>query len=208
VPGGIIYNTQRVPYAPTKLEDLLKPEWKGKIASTPYASGFDLLAASDVWGEERALDFARKLTGQISGLIRCNELDRIASGEFIAFAMDCLGREWLEMRRKGAPLMHVVPADLAAQRFYYMVVPKNSKSPAASKLFATFLHTPEGQKLIWKWTDTDLHTYSDGEMAKEIGQYVQKGIVFKQFVISWYMEHPEALESLRKVVPILTGASK
>jgi ABC-type Fe3+ transport system substrate-binding protein len=208
LPGGIIYNTRHAPYAPTKLEDLLKPEWKGKIASTPYASGFDLMSATDMWGEERAFDYARKLTGQISGLIRCAELDRIASGEFLALVMDCLGREWLVEQRKGAPIQHVVPADMPMQSFYYLVVPKNSRNPAAAKLFTTFLHTPEGQKLIFKHTESDLHSYADGEMAKEVGRYTAKGVVFKQIVVSWYMAHPETVATQRKIIPILTGAAK
>ena len=38
---------------PTTLADFLRPEWKGKIASTPYSAGFDVLYAADVWGKER-----------------------------------------------------------------------------------------------------------------------------------------------------------
>jgi ABC-type Fe3+ transport system substrate-binding protein len=201
-PAGIIYNTQQAPYAPTKLSDLLKPEWKGKIASTPYASGFDLMAAT--WGEEQTLDYARKLSTQIAGLIRCSELERVATGEFIGFAMDCLGTDWRELQRKGAPINHVIPADLAAQRFYYMAIPKHARSPAAAKLFIAFLSTPEGQKLAWKWGDSDLHTYPDGNMAKEFAEYDKKGVKFHQFTVDWYNEHPEALATLRKVVPILT----
>ena len=208
LPGGIVYNPQKVPYPPTKLTDLLKPEWKGKIASTPYASGFDLLAASDMWGEEKALEFARTLSKQISGLIRCNELERIASGEFIAYEMDCIGREWLSLARAGAPVQHVVPEDLPGQRFYYMVVPKNSKAPNAAELFITFLETHEGQELIWKYADTDLHTYPDGHMWNEVKAYEDKGIKFKQFTIEWFNAHPEALATLRKVIPILTGAAQ
>lgn len=204
-PGGIIYNTMRAPYPPTKLEDLLKPEWKGKIASTPYASGFDLLSSNDVWGGERTLDFARKLSAQMAGLMRCNELERIASGEFIAYAMDCTGTDWQELKRKGAPINHVVPADFAAVRFNYTTVPKNSANPNAAKLFVTFLHTPEGQKLLWRYMTADLHTYPESQMASVVQEYEKKGVKFHQFDILWYLAHPEAREGIGKVVPILTG---
>jgi hypothetical protein len=33
----------------------------------------------------------------------------------------------------------------------------------------------------------------------------KKGVKFHQFTIPWYLEHPEAREGIRKVVPILTG---
>jgi ABC-type Fe3+ transport system substrate-binding protein len=205
LPGGIIYNTEKAPSKPTKLADLLKPEWKGKIASTPYAASWELISASDVWGETKALDFARQLTTQLAGLIRCNELERIATGEFLAFAMDCTGRDWVEMQRKKAPVAHVVPEDFPAQRFYYMAIPKNAASPNAAKLFVTFLHTTEGQKLIYKWSDTDLHTYADSEVAKEVKEYEQRGVKFRQYTVEWHLEHPEALAGQRKAVPILAG---
>ena len=205
VPGGIVYNTQRAPYPPTRLTDLLKPEWKGKIASTPYASGFDLLSSTDVWGEEKTLDFARKLSDQIAGLMRCNELERIASGEFVAYAMDCVGRDWAELAARGAPIKHVIPSDFGAVRFNYTTVPQNAAHPNAAKLFVTYLHTPEGQKLVWKHVNSDLHTYTDGEMGKVVAEFEKSGGKFYFFTIDWYIKHPEAREGLRKVVKILTA---
>ena len=205
IPGGIIYNTQRAPYPPTKLEDLLKPEWKGKIASTPYASGFDLLSSTDVWGSERTLDFARKLSAQMAGLMRCNELERIASGEFIAYAMDCTGTDWQDLKRRGAPINHVIPTDFPAVRFNYATVPKNAANPNAAKLFITFLHTPEGQNFLWRHQTADLHTYPEAQMGIFVRDLEKKGVKFHQFDIPWYLAHPEAREGIGKVVPILTG---
>ena len=43
--SGATYNSQLAPMKPTRLEDFLRPEWKGKIASTPYSAGFDILSA-------------------------------------------------------------------------------------------------------------------------------------------------------------------
>ncbi|HEY4134538.1 MAG TPA: extracellular solute-binding protein [Alphaproteobacteria bacterium] len=204
LPGGIIYNTQRAPSVPTNLTDLLKPEWKGKIASTPYASGFDLLSSKDVWGEERTLDFARKLSAQISGLMRCNEFERVASGEFAAYALDCTGTDWQEWVKKGMPIGHVIPDDFAAVRYNYMTVPVNAVNPHAAELLITFLHTPEGQKFIWNERYADLHTYEDGQMAKEIDEHKKRGVVFHEFTIDWYTAHPEIRESAAKVVKIMS----
>jgi iron(III) transport system substrate-binding protein len=191
IPGGIIYNPQRAPYPPVNLTDLLKPEWKGRIASTPYASGFDLLSATDVWGKERTLDFARKLSTQLAGLVRCNDFERISSGEYIAYALDCTGTDAQTWEDKGAPIRHVIPADFPALRYYYMTVPTNAANPNAAKLLIVYLHTPEGQKLVWKMRHADLDTYADGQMAKEINAYEAKGLVFHKFTIAWYLEHPE-----------------
>lgn len=84
-----------------------------------------------------------------------------------------------------------------------MSIAKNAANPNAAKLFTTFLHTPEGQKLIWKWSDTDLHTYPESPLAKEIADYEQRGIKFRQYTVEWHLQHPEALLGQRKAVPIL-----
>ncbi|MGH7032213.1 MAG: ABC transporter substrate-binding protein [Stellaceae bacterium] len=204
MPGGIVYNTKLAPMKPTKLVDLLRPEWKGKIASTPYAGSWELLTGSDIWGE-RGIAFARDLSSQLAGLIRCSDLERVASGEFVAFAMDCTGREWIDLARKGAPIAHVVPDDFAALRFYYMSIPKNASDPNAAILFVCFLETPEGQKLIWKYIDTDLYTYPDSRLAPEAGALEKRGINFHKFTIAWHRAHPEGQIGLKKAVKLLAG---
>src|SRR5205823_13867870 len=88
---GIGYNTQKVTGAavPKSLQDLLKPDLKGRIASTPYAANFDYLAMDALWGEQRTVDYVTQLGKQLAGLIRCDEDTRLASGEFDAFALTC-----------------------------------------------------------------------------------------------------------------------
>jgi ABC-type Fe3+ transport system substrate-binding protein len=205
LPGAIIYNPTLVPYKPTKLVDLLKPEWKGKIATTPYAAGWELMTANDVWGVDRALDFAKQLSGQVAGLIRCNDLSRIASGEFIAFGPNCGGRDDITMKEKGAPIDEVIPADFPAERYYYATLPKNSGDPNAAKLFVLFLESAKGQELVWEGTKTDLHTYPESHFAKVIDDYQKQGIKFQEFTVDWFLQHPEALTGQRKAVPILAG---
>lgn len=204
LPGGISYNTQLVSNPPTKITDLLNPEWKGKIASNPYGSTFELLSASDVWGEEKALDFARKFSAQVSGLIGCGDMERVASGEFALFALDCSGRSSVQFARQGAPLGFVLGSDFAAQRYYYMVIPKNAAHPNAGKLFVTFLMTPEGQKIIWKTGDYDLHMFPDSGMHQVIADYEAKGAKFREFDLAWWAQHPEAVAGQRKAVDIIT----
>ena len=204
LPGGIVYNTQLAPHPPTSLMDLLKPEWKGKIASNPYGASFELLTAGDVWGEEKALDFARKFSGQISGLIGCPDMERVASGEFVLFAMDCSGRNWVQFQRQGAPLGFITPSDFAAQRYYYMVIPKNAAHPNAGKLFVAFLLTTEGQRILWKTGDYDLHTFPDSGMHRVIADYEAKGVKFREFTLDWWLQHPEVVAAQRKAVDIIT----
>src|SRR5918996_5713295 len=79
---GVSYNRQLVPDKdlPRRLDDLLNPKWKGKIASTPYAASFDRLVS--VIGLERPRDFLKRFTQNVAGLIRCGEEERLGGGGF------------------------------------------------------------------------------------------------------------------------------
>jgi len=43
---------------------------------------FEDLATPELWGEQRTLDFLTKFSGQVRGLIRSGEEERIVNGEF------------------------------------------------------------------------------------------------------------------------------
>ena len=134
--SGATYNSRLAPMKPTTLADFLRPEWKGKIASTPYSAGFDVLYAADVWGKERTTEYVTKLSAQITGLIRCGEAERIATGEYLALVMDCTGQDALQWQEKGAPVGQMMPLDAAQLRYYYFAIPKNAQHPNAAKLYS------------------------------------------------------------------------
>ncbi len=107
---GVQYNTNAVKGndIPKRIEDVLNPKWKGKIASTPYAAGMREFATPDFLGREKMVDFTRKLSKQIAGLMRCGEVERITSGEFIMLAFTCGGNDVNVAKRTGAPVGHSV----------------------------------------------------------------------------------------------------
>ncbi len=203
LPGGIIYNTKRAPERPESLADLLKPEWKGKIASNPYAASFDNLASPDFWGPEKTLEYAKKFSAQLAGLIGCPDVERVASGEFVAFAMACSGVEWVKPARDGAPIAMSVPKDYAAQRYYYLVIPKNAAHPNAGKLFAIYALTKAGQKVAWEHDDHDLHMFPDSGMSKVIADYEKRGIKFTELSVNWLEKQPNLRAVQEKAIKIL-----
>ena len=203
--SGITYNTSLVPYVPTTLADLLKPEWTGKFASTPYAAGFDTLSGTDVWGPEKTLDYVRKLSKQISGLIRCNEIERVASGEYVAMAMDCSGQAAATWKVRGAPVDQAVPLDAAQFRYYYLAVPRNSAHPNAATLFALFLQTPTGQSMLWDLWHCDLHFYPESHMGQLAGKLEAQGAKFSQSTTDWILAHPEVAKTTAEAIKILTS---
>lgn len=208
--SGVTYNSRLVPsgVVPKRLDDFLKPEWKGKIASTPYAASFDVLAAEEFWGPKKTLDFVRKLSGQIAGLMRCGEAERIATGEFIALVMDCTGQDAFVWQEKGAPLDQMIPADAAQKRYYYFTLPKNAANPNAAKLYIAFTMTEEGQKLAWKTWKIDLHLFPESNLKRKVGELEKEGVKFFEASIEWWMKNPQINKTKDEMVKILTAGKR
>jgi len=202
--SGATYNSSLAPMQPKTLDDFLKPAWKGKIASTPYAAGFDVLLASDVWGKDRTITYVRKLSQQIAGLIRCGEAERIATGEYLALVMDCTGQDALVWQAKGAPLAQMMPLDAAQERYYYFGVPKNAPHPNAAKLFTLFLMTPEGQDISYDTWKIDLHVFPGSRTGEMVDQYSKMNVKFKEVTTEWYLRHPEIDAYKRELIKIIT----
>jgi ABC-type Fe3+ transport system substrate-binding protein len=196
---GITYNTSRVAPGdvPTSLQDMLKPQYKGRVASTPYASGFDWLATSDFWGEPRTREFVSKLADQVAGLIRCGEMPRISSGEFDFLALDCGGFEALKAQRRGEPLASVIPTDVAAITYWYMSVPRNAAHPAAAKLWINYLLSREAQDVLWELDAQDHYRVPGSQQAAAIAQLEARGAKPVQVDVAFFERHnPQELDRI------------
>jgi iron(III) transport system substrate-binding protein len=202
---GATYNSRLAPFKPKTTADFLKPEWKGKFASTPYAAGFDTLSATDVWGPQKTLDYARQISKQISGLIRCSEMERIASGEFLALVFDCSGQGAMVWKNRGAPLDQVVLLDAAQLRYYYMLVPKNAAHPNAATLFTAFMQTPTGQSILWNSWHSDLHLYPESNIKKQADAIIAQGGKFAEASAEWAAKHPEVEATTNEAIKILSA---
>jgi ABC-type Fe3+ transport system substrate-binding protein len=198
---GITYNASKITgdAIPKNMQDLLKPEFKGRLASTPYAAMFDRLATDEFWGEQRTMDYVTKLSAQAGGLIRCGEDQRVASGEFDLFALDCGQDSSLRARAKGAPLAQSIPADAAALVYWYMGVPKNAAHPNAAKLFIEYLMSREGQDIMYQTSFDDNHLLPGSHVAEPIAKLQASGVTFKEIDIGFVQRNDEQKsERLRK----------
>jgi iron(III) transport system substrate-binding protein len=183
---GITYNINLVAgdAVPRTMQDLLKPQYKGRIASTPYAATFNRLASPEVWGEERTLEYTRRLADNVAGLIRCSELERLANGEFDLFALDC-GAEWRKFKRDGAPIGHVIPADAAVLVYWHVAVPRNAVHPNAAKLWIDYLLGREGQDIMFQYEQADNHLVPGSHLAPEIEAMQAQGVQFTDVDVSF-----------------------
>lgn len=151
---SIAYNTKQVlpEKVPKTYADLLDPQWKGKMA-WPYANTgryLFLINLRSAWGEERALDYARKLAEQkiinfAAGSAR-TLVDRVIAGEY-AIALNIYAHHPLISAGKGAPvnsqLMDPVPSAAGT-----LAVVKGAKHPHAAMLLVDFILGREGQEIM------------------------------------------------------------
>ncbi len=191
--SGITYNTNFVPAneVPKKLEDVLNPKWKGKIASTTNAAIFDRVAMRPDWGVERMKAFITRLAAQVGGLVRASENERVISGEFIMLVMDGGGHQVRKQQLKGAPVGHVIPEDAGNISFGYMGVPRTSAHPNLAKLFINMVMSEEGQKVVFETHFADHHELPASQSAAALAELTAKKAKMLRVDIDFVMKHPE-----------------
>jgi iron(III) transport system substrate-binding protein len=205
---GIAYNSNALKGKdiPRSLQDLLRPELKGRVASTPYAAGFDRLGTDYLWGKKRTVDFARKLSKQISGLIRCSEMERLANGEFDVFGLTCSQSNALMPASKGAPIGFTLASDAPIVMYLYEAVPTTSAHPNAAKLWVNYLLSKEAQKILYETSFQDLHLLDGSKTRKTVDALRTKGAKFLLVDTEFYQKHnAKALRKFNKGIQKILG---
>ena len=208
---GITYNTNKLKgdQVPKTMQDLLKPQFKGHIASTPYAAGFDYLASDEMWGEQKLFDYLPKFSAQVSGLLRCSDMNRIANGEFDVFALDCSQSETLKDKAQGQPIDIVVPSDAAFTTLLYLAVPKGVAHPDAAKLFVNYMATREAQDLLYQNSYADTHFVPGSKTAKLLDDLKSSGAKVTDINLQWVQSQGDKEAArLKRAVDILSAAGK
>jgi ABC-type Fe3+ transport system substrate-binding protein len=203
---GILYNKQVAPQfgKADKMADLLKPEFKGKLYTTPYLAGFDVLVGKDVWGFDKTSDFIQQFAQNIGGLVACAGVDRIASGEIPALALSCSGSE-AHLPKYSGVLGESVLLDVASRRFDYLCVPVNAAHPNAAILFALYASSPEGQmKILHDGFGAELDNYAETPTHRQIVGLEKEGAKFIDVTTNWYGSHPGIEDDLGKLIRIVT----
>mgnify|MGYP001604735884 CR=1 FL=1 len=151
-PWGIAYNTEKVKGAdiPKDWPDLLNPKFKGQfLLPDPRASN----SYSDHWGiiiDRYGEDFLVKLRElnprqYPSGVPSTNAL---GAGEG-AVQAPAVSAQISATRDKGAPIGLVIPSYATGVEMQIILTHRSkAKHPAAARLFAHFVMTPEGNKIF------------------------------------------------------------
>lgn len=203
---GVVYNSDLVKGAdiPKTLADTLKPKWKGKIASTPYAAGMREFAMPDLLGTKKMTAYTKKLSNHIGGLMRCGSMNKITSGEFLMLVLSCGDQYVNQAQRRGEPLGYSLMDEAVVSHTRYGSVPVHSQAPNAAALFVVWLHTKEGQKWMWENVGMDLPLYPESHMRKKLLAQKAKGAKIVMNSPQWlaaqggYVKTRKALQKILK----------
>jgi iron(III) transport system substrate-binding protein len=200
---SIAYNTRLVPQAkvPKKYEDLLDPQWKGKMA-WPYANTgryLFLINLRIAWGEDKAMAYFKKLSEQkiinfASGSAR-TLVDRVIAGEY-PIAINIYAHHPLISAAKGAPvnsqLMDPVPSAAGT-----VAAIKGSKHPHAAMLLMDFMLSKEGQQILSKAHYFPAHP--DVDAAPELAGIVPRKAGYKENFVN-PQQLKDQIESTDKIL--------
>jgi iron(III) transport system substrate-binding protein len=143
------YNTGKVKRdeLPASYEGFADPKWKGRIALEATDNDW-MYGVIKFMGEDRGIDFFRKLSAlkpeMRKGHILVAQL--VAAGE-LNVCLTIYSGNADSIKAKGGPIDWVAVEPLVG-RPQALAVAKNAPHPHAALLFADFVLSPEGQKLL------------------------------------------------------------
>jgi ABC-type Fe3+ transport system substrate-binding protein len=167
---AIAYNTKAASAAdvPTNWAGAVDERFKGKATGSSFLLPRLVGALGIVWGEEKALDFARGLRERSDILLtRAPRESLLQSGERI-FAFGEIDSQVRGFAADGLPVGMVVPEPVVMGQFGASVV-KDAPHPNAARLLAGFLASPDGKHARQQATgQADYGPTAENELAKKI----------------------------------------
>ncbi|AXE23962.1 ABC transporter substrate-binding protein [Streptomyces globosus] len=163
--GGYISigcDARRIPVCPQTFADLLKPEYKGKVAlnGNPTKSGSAFggvyaaaLANKGSFGDiQPGIDFFGQLKKSGNFIPVESTPATVEKGETpISIDWDYLNAGYADQfKDKGVDWKVAVPADGVYAQYYSQAINKDAPHPAAARLWMEFLYSTEGQNLWLK----------------------------------------------------------
>jgi len=203
------YSTKDVPpnKVPNSLAGLLAPEWKGKIATMSYQGVIGwYLGLPEALGKDGMVKFYTALEPSIGGLMTCGDSDRVVSGEFAFFGLDCGDQEVRLRQRKGEPIAAFYPKEGTAIYAFSPGIPLTAAHPNAARLFIVYLLSPEGQKMLWDEMGCDNYKLPGSHMGPIIAAAKKKGVRFID-IYGLDVTHPE-LDDYERTINTIVNQSK
>jgi iron(III) transport system substrate-binding protein len=176
---------------PSKWDDFLKPEFKGKkFLADIRATGIAGLVPA--WGLERTLDFARKIAAQQPVWSRGSDKlnTGIAAGEYsLSLGTNFNGFKRIANKDPTGNLSYKivepVPTDIVDDPSGTLIA---AEHPHAALLWLEFLVSPEGQEIIDKYEPLRASIFTPGSVTEQLTRGKQLSVVdWDQF--AKYQDH-------------------
>lgn len=167
-----LYNAKQVPraQAPKSIDDLLKPQWKGKLGMDKDADDW-LAAIMDYYGDDKGKQLARALGAQQLHIRKGRTLvsQLVAAGEF-PVQIDAHHHEAVALKKAGAPIDYLFPEPFvpvkAASTFVLAARPPH---PHAAALLVDFMLSKKGQEIAYRQTRWPAHKDLATGATDEVG---------------------------------------
>jgi iron(III) transport system substrate-binding protein len=153
----ILQNTKLIPadQGPKTWTDLMKPEWKGKVAFTdPANSGSaysNLTMLAQMWGgNDAAWEKVSQLLANTKVLNRSSLVFQgVGNGEFpLGMSLEYAGYQWSS---NGAPVKVIYPADGTIAQMEGVAVIKGGPNPDNAKLFVDYVSRKDVREAILRF---------------------------------------------------------
>jgi len=155
----ILYNTDKVKAAeaPASIQDLVKPQWKGRFAiANPHfgTMSFHAAALFAKWGDAKATEFFRALqaNGAVIAAGNSDVKDRVSDGRISVGILD--EDDAVVALREKKPVAIVVPDQTGPEALGTPFMPntallvRGSPNPAAARSFLDFLISAAAEKIL------------------------------------------------------------
>ena len=145
----LVYNTRMMAAkdVPRSHEDLLQPQWNGKIVMVSKAYEW-FLKLLKIWGEEKGMAYFKRLAQQNPGFrIGSSQIaDLVAAGEN-PIGINTYSTTIEDLKAKGAPL-EWVPLDPVVAILHPIAITAQAPHPNAARLFVDYVLSKEGMTVL------------------------------------------------------------
>ena len=193
----IAYNTKLVPAgkAPKSYEDLLDPQWRGKLGLPSGGGGIRwYLAMMKELGDDKGEAYMKKLAGQkvIVGQDISAVTALMAAGEY-PIAVFSNAHQIEQMKSQGAPVEWVATRPVLTTQTV-LALPNRAPSPNSAKLYIDFVLSKEGQELLRSFNRIPARTDVEASPPR-----LTRGLKFSPYKGEWGEEYDKYAERFRKM---------
>ena len=192
----IAYNTRMVPAAkaPKSYEDLLDPQWRGRLGLPSGGGGIRwFLAMMKEFGDEKGEAFMRRLAGQkpVVGQDISAVTALMAAGEY-PIAVFSNAHQIEQMKSQGAPVEWIATRPVLTTQTV-LALPNQAPNPNCARLYIDFVLSKEGQELLRSFNRIPARADVEASPAR-----LTRGLKFSPYKGEWGEEYDKYAERFRK----------